>query len=165
MTDIVLGTIIGVGGTIIGVILAGPVTYYFSKVLVKMTHKNAIDLMRRQEFNKAATDFRISFIEEIRFIDRFYAVDRADRDIPEVLAAAADKHETALIIFKDGFLCEPQRTKIEKAWKEYTGEEKLMGKYTFRQYATYNKFKDAENIRKDALSRINALLKFAESKH
>jgi len=165
MTDTVLGAIIGVGGTIIGVILGVFVTHYFSKRLVRMTHENAIDLMRRQEFNKAATAFRISFIEEIRFINRDYAADRANRDIPEVLAAAADSHETALIIFKDVFLCETQRIEIEKVWKEYTGDDKLMGKYTFKQYATRGNLKDGENIRKLALSRINNLLKFAEIKH
>jgi hypothetical protein len=130
-----------------------------------MTHKNASDLMRRQEFNKAATDFRISFIEEIRFIDRDYAVDRASRDIPEVLAAAADRHETALIIFKDGFVCENQRAEIEKAWKAYTGDDIITGKHTFRQYATRGNLKDGANIRKLALSRINDLLKFADPKH
>ncbi len=118
---------------------------------------------RRKEFNKAATDFRAAFNEETRFIDQTYAVDRAGKDIPGVLAAAAEKHEHALIIFKD-FLSKRKRTNIEKAWKEYTGEEKLMGKYTFKQYATYGKFKDAGNIRKLALSRIEKLLKYADPK-
>lgn len=142
------------GFTLVGLLLGAWVGYYFS-----------IRLMNRQEFNKAATNFRTSFIEEIRFIDRDYAVDRAGKDIPEVLAAAADRHETALIIFKNGYLCENQRAEIEKVWKEYTGEDKLMGKYTFRQYATYGKPKDAENIRKRALSRIEKLLEFADPKN
>ncbi len=147
-------TIASMLGVILGALLTGPLTYYFTKKLAL-----------RQTLNNAATNFRLSFIEEIRFIDRFYAVDRADRDIPEVLAAAADKHETALIIFKDGFLCKSQRPEIEKAWNDYTGEKKVMGKYTFDQYATHGKFKDGENIRKLALNNINALLKFAELKH
>jgi hypothetical protein len=119
---------------------------------------------RRKEFNKAASDFRAAFIEEIRFIDQTYAVDRAGKDIPEVLAAAADSHEHALIIFKK-FLSKGRRTNIEKAWKEYTGEKKLMGKYTFDQYVTYGKIKDAGNIRKLALSRIEKLLEFADPKY
>lgn len=124
-----------------------------------------LHIFRIGRFNRAAEKFKETFVEEIRFINRDYTLDRARRDIPEVLAAAADRHETAFIIFKDGFLCKNQRTEIEKAWKAYTGDDKLMGKYTFRQYATYGNFKDAENIRKCVLDRINALLKFAEPKH
>ena len=65
MTDTVLGAIIGVGGTIFGVILAGPLTYHFSKVLVKKTHENALDVMRRQEFHSAASKFRANIIYEL----------------------------------------------------------------------------------------------------
>ena len=119
---------------------------------------------RIKEFNKAAADFRATFVEEIRFIDPTYAVDRAGKDIPEVLAATADKHEHALIVFKE-YLSKRKRTNIEKAWKEYTGETKLMGKYTFDQYVTYGKIKDAGNIRKLALSRIEKLLEFADPKY
>ena len=61
--------VIGVLGTVLGVLIAGPVTYYFSKLLVERTHKNAIDLIERthandialmkvQEFNQAAITFR-----------------------------------------------------------------------------------------------------------
>jgi len=146
-------TLISGGFTLAGVLLGVWVGYYFS-----------IRLINRQEFNKAAIDFRIAFIEEIRFIDHDYAIDRAGRDIPEVLAAAADSHETALIIFKDVFLSKTQRNEIEKAWKAYTGDDKITGKYTFRQYATHGKLKDSENIRKLALARIENILKFADPK-
>ena len=147
-------TIASMLGVILGALLTGPITYYFTKKLAL-----------RQTFNNAAINFRLSFIDEIRFIDRFYAVDRAGRDIPEVLVSAADKHETALIVFKDGFLSKSQRTEIEKAWQAYTGDDKLMGKYTFRQYATKGNLKDGEKIRQLVLGRINALLKFAEPNH
>lgn len=140
-------------GTMLGALISGPLTYYF-----------ATKLIRKQEFNQACATFKIAFIEEMRFIDRFYAVDRAGRDIPEVLAAATDSHERALLIFKEGFLCEKQRVEIEKAWKEYTGETKLTGKYTFAQYATKGNFKEEENIRKLALARIEKLLEFAKHK-
>ena len=121
-----------------------------------------LHIFRAGKFNNAAEKFKEAFTEEVRFINRDYAVDRAGRDIPEILAAAADKHEKAFVVFKDGFLSKFQRTEIEKAWKTYTGDDKLMGKYTFRQYATHNKFKDAENIRRLALERIEEILKFAK---
>ena len=95
MTDTILGAIIGVGGAIIGAILAGPVTYYFSKVLVKITHKNAIALMQRQEFFAAASKFKATIIYEI---SGFFPGDRWDKDewpriyqsIPKVNSAAAE---------------------------------------------------------------------------
>jgi hypothetical protein len=118
----------------------------------------------REKFIDASNKFREAFFDEIRFINRDYAVDRAGRDIPEVLAAAADKHETALIAFME-VLNKRKKTNIKKAWNTYTGNDKVTGKYTFRQYATYNKFKDAENIRQRALDRIDDILKFAKPKH
>lgn len=141
------------GFTIVGALVGGWIGY-----------KNALSIYNITEFNKAASKFREAFTEEIRFIDRFYAVDRSSMDIPEVLSYAADKHETALIIFKDGFLCEGQRAEIENAWKTYTGDNKLMGKYTFRQYATKGNIKDGESIRQLAITNINNLLKFAKRK-
>lgn len=142
------------GFALVGVFIGVLINYYFS-----------IRLMKRQDFNKAATDFRICFIDQIRFIDRDYAIERTGRDIPKVLSDAVDRHETALIIFKDGFLCKNQRAKMEKAWKEYTGQKKTMGKYTFEQYATHGNLKDGESIRKLARSRIENLLKFADPKY
>lgn len=115
----------------------------------------------RQRFNEAADRFKEAFTEEIRFIDRSYALDRAFRDIPEVLAAASGKHEAALIKFMI-VLSERNKKKIKKAWKEYTGENKLMGEYTFNQYATYGKIKDAKNIRNNALNRVEKILSFAK---
>lgn len=123
-----------------------------------------LHIFRVGNFNKAAYKFKEAFIEEIKFIDRTFAVDRAGRDIPEILADAFDKHEHALIAFKSA-LGKRKRDNIEKAWKKYTGEEIVTGKYTFRQYTTYGKFKEAENIRKLSLSRIGNLLKFADPKH
>ena len=148
--DPTIATILGV---ILGALLTGSITYCVSK-----------NLMGKQEFNKSAALFRDAFIEEKRFIDRFYAVGRAGKDIPEILAASADKHERALVIFKDGYLDKMQRLNIEETWKIYTGEDKHLGKYTFKQYTTKGKIKDAEKNRKIALERIEKLLSFAKPK-
>ena len=151
MTAAVVTGVFTLLGSIVGSVMGAVIGYLVS-----------IRVSDRREFQKAATDFRISFVEEIRFIDRFYTADRASRDIPDVLVAAADKHETALIIFKDGFLCEKQRAEIEKAWKAYTGNDTLMGKHTFKQYATHGNLRDGEKNRKLARDHINELLGFAE---
>lgn len=117
----------------------------------------------REKFLEVANKFRESFTEEIRFIDRSFAVDRAGRDIPEVLNAEFDKHERAFIAFM-GVLSERKKAKIKEAWQAYTGDDKVTGKYTFKQYTTYHNFKDGEKIRNTALKNINALLEFAKPK-
>ncbi|MGA3280735.1 MAG: hypothetical protein ABSD50_07110 [Smithella sp.] len=60
--------IIGVLGTVLGVLIGGPVTYYYAKILIQTTHNNAIDLMHRQEFNKAASDLRASFAPHLAYL-------------------------------------------------------------------------------------------------
>jgi hypothetical protein len=141
------------------------ILYIFLTILLTAFSSSIIPrkIEERKRFIVAADKFKSSFLEEIAFIDHNRARDRAGRDIPGVLASAAEKHETALITFME-FLGERQRKKIEQAWKEYTGEDKLMGKYTFKQYATYGKFKDTDNIRKCALERIEKLMQFAKPK-
>lgn len=117
----------------------------------------------RQRFNEAADRFKEAFTEEIRFLDRSYAFDRTLRDIPEVLAAASGKHEAAFIRFMI-VLSKRKKKKIKKAWKEYTGENKLLGEYTFRQYATRDNIKNAESIRNCVLDRVEKILNFANHK-
>ena len=53
---------------------------------------------------------------------------------------------------------------MKKAWEEYTGNDKHLGKPTFNQYVTngiQNRIKNNDRL---ALERLNAVLKFAEHK-
>lgn len=61
MTDTVIGAFIGVGGAIIGVLLAGPVTYYFSRILINESHKKSIEIIKITEFTLAAAKLRAAF--------------------------------------------------------------------------------------------------------
>jgi hypothetical protein len=61
MTDTIIGAFIGVGGAIIGAILAGPVTYFFSRKLIDKSHRNSLDIIKVSEFNSAAAKFRATF--------------------------------------------------------------------------------------------------------
>lgn len=63
MTDTIIGAIIGVGGAIIGVILAGPITYWFSKKLIRESHRNNLVAIQLIEFTKAAAVFRAAFVD------------------------------------------------------------------------------------------------------
>ena len=142
--------LIGGGFTLLGAIIGGYIGYYFSG-----------QLLSKQEFNKAAAEFRAAFVDEIRVIDSFYSIDIESTSIPNTLANAIEKHEKALMIFKDGFLCETDRTEIQKAWNEYTcHEQPIGGRYSFSDYKNIQKNDSA----KLALERINNVLKFAKRK-
>jgi hypothetical protein len=164
MTDTIIGAIIGVGGAIIGAILAGPVTYYFSKVLIKMTHKNAIELMRRQEFNKAAADFKAAFIPGLRYLDYRYSPERPPEiGIYKTLSSAFDRHEIAIIKFRP-YLCGQQQIWFDKAWDDYC-DKKEDSKPHFMVYAEPNGVIEKIKAQKNYLEKLNALLKFSEPKH
>jgi hypothetical protein len=151
--------IAGFGGAALGACFA----YKTGMRLVNKANKNAIDLIKIQEFNRVAAEFRSAFIEEYRFLNRECAVDRMGRDIPDVLSFATEKHEKAFIIFK-AILPSEDQTRIQKAWDDYTGKDYFLGRYTFYQYTTKDKFKEASNIRQNAIDRLNTLLKFAAPK-
>ena len=158
MTDTVIGAIVGVGGTIIGAIIAGPIAYWFSKRLIQANHKNAIDLVQGQEFNKAAACFRTAFIKEQRLLSLDSLADRAGHTASDIFKAAIDRHESAMLRFKP-FVCKSQVEEYKKAWKDYAGESRHA-----EQYSTTDSIKIP--IKKTlALSKIEKLLKFAEPKH
>jgi len=139
-------------GTFVGGIIGWAAGYFNAKVVIDT-----------QKFNNAATNFKSAFVDEIRFIDDFYSIDRSGRDIPNILRNAIDKHEKALAIFIC-HLSSIQRRAIKEAWQNYTGEDKHLGKPTFRQYShdgTSNRIK--HNV-KLALKNLNAVLEFAKHK-
>ena len=56
------------GFGIVGALLGAWATYRLSVKLAQRTYENAIDLMQRQEFDKAAADFREAFLPEATFL-------------------------------------------------------------------------------------------------
>ena len=63
-------SVIGVMGTVLGVLLAGPITFHFSRVLVDKTHTNDLALMKRQEANKAFLALEATFLPALRILKR-----------------------------------------------------------------------------------------------
>jgi hypothetical protein len=156
MTD----TIIGVGGAIIGVIIAGPITYFFSRKLIRESHLDDLATINITEFNKAAATFRSAFIKEQRFLSYDSLADRTGTNACDIIKAAINRHEIAMIRFKP-FVCKAQLDDYEKAWNEYAGNSKH-----FEQYSGSNiNIFEAQKRRALALSRIENLLKFADPKH
>ena len=161
MTDTILGAVIGVGGAIIGAILAGPVTYYFSKVLIKITHKNAIDLMQRQEFFAAASKFKATVLYElIGFypIDQYWEqkeVHRLRDSIPKINSAAAEFRYFVA-----------RQSDFDKAVSEYNQycRENRADKAFGMDYSKSMDVKSPNDYRKEFKDIVEHLLSFTDEK-
>ena len=136
--------IAGILGAILGVLIGGWVGYYFS-----------VKLMRRQEFNKAAAAFRSAFIKEQRLLSFDSLADSVGLTASDIVKAAIDRHEVAMIIFKP-FISKCVIKAYEKAWEDYAGDSRH-----FEQYSTDNKIMRPKK-KELALQRINRLLEFAD---
>jgi hypothetical protein len=135
-------TLIGGVFTIIGVLIGGFIGYYFSTRLIN-----------RQDFNKAATEFRNTFIVQINFLK--YNVNSGSGDtsnIGEYLKAYYVKsHLIAFEVFRN-FLSVSERKAIDVVWTEYCN---------FKQYSDKNNQKEAREL---ALKNLDGVLKFAKHK-
>lgn len=158
MTDTIIGALIGLGGIIVGAIIAGPITYFFSRKLINESHKNALAIIKITEFNKAAASFRASFIKEQRLLTLDSVADKTGLTAVDIIKEAIDRQEIAMIRFEP-FVCESDIDAYKKAWKEYAGDSKH-----FEQYSTVRHI-DIPEKKKLALDRINNLLKYAKPKH
>ena len=159
--------IIGVLGTVLGVLIGGPITYYYAKILIQETHKNAMKIAQIQEFNKAATEFRNAFLPELIFLKHDAAVEKigSTDDISEVLRFGyIHRHLKALEVFKD-YLFTEDRADIDKAWKQYCYNKDNPEILFFEQYFTGSGSKSEKEAKKTlALERIEDIIKFAKHK-
>lgn len=136
MSPITETTLIGGDFTIIGVLVGSFIGYYFSTRLIN-----------RQDFNKAATEFRNAFIIQLNFLK--YNVNSGSGDtsnIGEYLKAHYVKsHLVALEVFRN-YLSIKERKAIDKAWIKYCN---------FNQYS---------NNKDLALKNLEDVLEFAKHK-
>jgi len=129
-------TLIGGGFTIIGVLIGSFIGYYFSTRLIN-----------RQDFNKAATEFRNAFIIQLNFLK--YNVSSGSGDtsnIGEYLKAHyVGSHLIVFEVFRN-YLTPKKRVAIDKAWEKYCN---------FAQYS---------NDKELALENLKDVLEFAKHK-
>jgi hypothetical protein len=157
-----IATIIsGFGGATLGAYC----TYKASKKFIKVTYDNTIDIMRRQEFNKAAADFRVAFLPELIYLKHNAMIkDSASTNDLNVFLSSAyiNRHLIAFEIFKS-YLSTEDRIGIDEAWKEYCHFD-IEGE-TDAYFAMYAEDTiDKKNTKVLALARIEKILKFAAPK-
>jgi hypothetical protein len=153
----------GFGGAALGACFA----YKTGMKMVQATHKNAIDLMQRQDFNKAATEFRNAFLPELIFLkhNAKIAGTGSSDDLSEfLLSGYIRRHLKALEVFKN-HLSAQERADIDKAWKQYCYNKDNPEFLFFEQYFTGMGSKSEKEAKKTlVLERIEDLLKFAKHK-
>jgi hypothetical protein len=118
---------------------------------------------RKEEFNKAAADFRCAFTSEYgTIVDMENDGDGAD--IETLLINAYTLHRNALIMFKV-YLSKSERTEIDKAWDDYCYGENIPGDGKSKRFEQY-KFDISELSEKKqlAIGNIERLFSFAKHK-
>jgi hypothetical protein len=155
----------GFGGAALGACFA----YKTGIKLVQETHKNATDLLRRQEFNKASTKFRNAFLPELIFLKHNAKISSSassDNLHEFLLAGYVHRHLKALEIFRN-YLSTKERTNIDKAWQKYCRHPDNSEILYFEQYSNKSingTQKSEANLKKVALERIEAIIKITEHK-
>ena len=147
-------TLITVAAGFFGVLAGSVISRKSSKEAIKAFHKNAIDLLQRQQFNKVATEFRNAFYPELIFLKHNAIIDECgSSDSLEgfLRFGYLHRHLKALETFKT-YLTPEERIATKKKWEEYCN---------FTQYS--DKTNEAE-LKKLALERIEKILKFAKHK-
>jgi hypothetical protein len=158
MTDTIIGAFIGIGGAVIGATIAGPVNYFFSKILIKQSSRNMLESVRLIEFNKSVAAFRAAFAPALSFI---YLAKKhgSTHDAPDVDKFLKDyllSQAAAIEQFRP-FVAESDRTAYQEAWEKYRYE---VWNYEFVSNALnpeVDEFKVYEDM-------IHEILKFAKHK-
>lgn len=164
MTDTLIGAYIGVGGAIIGAIIAGPIAYYFSQKLIRQTHNNALEVIKITEHNKSVAAFRATFAHALAFLNlaEKHRGDTSDNgisisEVDKFLRDSILNHASAIEQFRP-FMPESDRTAYQKAWEDYRYEVCNYGfvNTAFRTDVDnpYERFKDF----------IHIILQFAKEK-
>lgn len=117
-----IGIFFGLLSTIVGAV-AG---YFFSRKISKeateASNRNAIAIINRQEFNRAAAEFRESFAEAQRLLAKHYtyevAIDRDKPSVVEILDKDFIVHERAMRRFRP-YLFNDRLAGFDAAWKTY----------------------------------------------
>ena len=155
MDKTIIAALISVIGTLGGVLIGSIISRRTSSETTKVSHQNTIDLMQRQEFNKAATEFQNAFLCEIIYLKhnaRLPECERTYTTLYEFLRTGyIFRHLKAFNNFR-GHLPTNERFAIDKAWAEYCN---------FDQYSDKN---NEIKLKELALSRIEKILEFAKHK-
>ena len=136
-----------------------------------LTYSCSIRLIRRQNFDAAAGNFRSAFVEAQRLLDESKSFDieaPSGTGVKEILEKQIIVHEHAMHLFRP-YLSKSKRSSFDQTWKLYYSQQSKFAECL----SDYNPEPVAPNInnpahegqtRKLALDRIESLLEFAKPK-
>lgn len=131
---------------IVGAILGAYIGYYFST-----------RLMKRQEFTKLASKFRIALINHSRIIKRTDFIETQ----ADALDIAFTNTETAFMEYRF-LLCSKQRKRINAMWDNYNNQNKTHKEIV--KFHTYNLLNsvDKKALKEKLLVNIETLIEYAK---
>jgi len=145
MPEYVIGALIGVGGTLLGILFGSIISYKYS-----------VDLIKRTEFIKACAEFKIAF-SEIVFWLNYEAVSDSIRT-PGKLKDSHKRHFEAINRF-NAIMPEKSRTDFKIACDNFYNKK---DNQYYIGYTNLDTSPERKESRELALNNINKLLEFAE---
>lgn len=137
------------------------------------TRRSTIAILKRQDFNKAATEFRDAFLCEIiylRYNARLTECERTYTSVHEFLRAGyVFRHLKAFEIFRN-YLSVTGRKAIDKVWDEYCHPQGIpedqdeKRDFRFNDYMAIEEHDGIDKAKEIALQRIEKLRDFARHK-
>lgn len=122
MDTTIQAALISVIGVLCGTLAGSILGRKSSKEAIEASNKNAIDIINRQEFNRAATEFRESFAEAQRLLAKHYTFEVAiDKEKPSVFSILDERfvdHERSMFRFRH-YLSEDVKLGFDAAWETY----------------------------------------------
>lgn len=168
MDNTIVAALIGVIGGLFGVWIGGLVSRKSSREATEVSNKNAINIINRQEFNRAAAEFRAAFIEVQRLLAKHYtyevAIDKEKPSVFEILDERFVDHERSVIRFRPNV---PQDVKLgfDAAWKTYCCKDNWDVFLSCYSQKGGNDPSEEMQLMKLAIGHIENLLSYAQPKN
>lgn len=109
-------------GAVVGTSLTGWISYLISRKAIETAHQNAIGLLHKQEFIKAAIKFRSAFFDLLIFCQQPPSGSGADPHLVDFIIKSIAEHTKAALLFR-AYLSSINCFSLDQAWKEYSRQD------------------------------------------
>jgi len=147
----------------IGALVGGLCSLSITSWQLRTAHRNALELIKRQEFIKVSHLFHNAFMDILIFCGEETTGIGGEKRITDVLAESIGEHKKAMLLFR-AYLPDSQWLTFDKTWNEYSRQDKWRELNVNSISAEYGAVFDTEKEREKrhlAALRINKLLEFA----
>lgn len=130
-----------------------------------LAHLYSVSRDRRKEFNEAAKEFTSNFVPELKLLKRHALGDDSGNTTEHILAAAIERHETAMMTFRR-YLNGVDKNGFDEAWQNYALDDwngwQTPPNEAINKYHSYENTLIELKMRELVIKSIEWLLKFAE---